>query len=90
MTGLPTPSIARYGHIRQEQLARAVESLNTVDARTFGVVLTWTPTRGPDAAYYGYGYRYLPHVPKRSRLRFAAGASRRAPAVTPAGLRCSS
>jgi succinoglycan biosynthesis transport protein ExoP len=50
--------VVRHGHTRREQLARAIESLRAVDTAVFGVVLTMTPTRGPDAYYYGYGYRY--------------------------------
>jgi len=50
--------IVRHGHTKREQLARAIQSLRSVDAHIFGVVLTMTPTKGPDAYYYGYGYRY--------------------------------
>jgi capsular exopolysaccharide synthesis family protein len=50
--------VVRHGHTRREQLTRAIESLRAVDTAVFGIVLTMTPTRGPDAYYYGYGYRY--------------------------------
>ena len=50
--------VVRHGHTKREQLARAIQSLRAVDAHIFGLVLTMTPTKGPDAYYYGYGYRY--------------------------------
>jgi capsular exopolysaccharide synthesis family protein len=50
--------IGRHGHVRHEQLARATQSLRAVDASIYGIVLTMTPSKGPDAYYYGYGYRY--------------------------------
>jgi capsular exopolysaccharide synthesis family protein len=50
--------VVRHGHTKREQLARAVQSLRSVDAAVYGVVLTMTPSKGPDSYYYGYGYRY--------------------------------
>jgi succinoglycan biosynthesis transport protein ExoP len=50
--------VVRHGHTKREQLTRAIQSLRAVDAHIFGLVLTMTPTKGPDAYYYGYGYRY--------------------------------
>lgn len=50
--------VVRHGRTRREQVARAIDSLRAVDTAVFGIVLTMTPTRGPDAYYYGYGYRY--------------------------------
>jgi succinoglycan biosynthesis transport protein ExoP len=50
--------VVRHGHTKREQLARAVQSLRSVDATIYGVVLTMTPAKGPDSYYYGYGYRY--------------------------------
>jgi non-specific protein-tyrosine kinase len=53
-----TVLIARHGHCKRDQLARAVEALRAVDATIFGVVLTRTPRRGPDSHQYGYGSDY--------------------------------
>jgi capsular exopolysaccharide synthesis family protein len=50
--------IVRHGHTKQKQLAHAVTALQSVDATVFGIVLTMVPTKGPDAYYYGYNYRY--------------------------------
>ena len=48
----------RYGSTRSEQLRRAAEALNVVDAKILGAVLNMAPRRGPDASYgYSYGYR---------------------------------
>jgi succinoglycan biosynthesis transport protein ExoP len=48
--------LVRWGRTRREQVTRAVESLRVVDAHLFGAVLNMTPTKGPDAYHYGYGY----------------------------------
>lgn len=50
--------IVHHGHTRQKQLAQAVAALRSVDVTVYGVVLTMVPTKGPDAYYYGYNYRY--------------------------------
>jgi capsular exopolysaccharide synthesis family protein len=50
--------IVRHGSTKREQLARAVDSLRSVGATIYGVVMTMTPSRGPDAYHYGYGYGY--------------------------------
>jgi capsular exopolysaccharide synthesis family protein len=68
--------IVRYGHTRREQLARAVESLRSVGAEVFGVVLTMTPTRGPDSYYYGYGYRYDRPASRRGKLELVTPVAR--------------
>lgn len=54
--------ITRHGHTKRDQLVRAVEALHQVDATVYGVVLTMTPAKGPEAHYYGYGYRYDAHT----------------------------
>lgn len=43
---------------RREQLRRAAEALNAVDAKILGAILNMIPRRGPDAYhnYGGYGY----------------------------------
>ncbi|WP_308492983.1 polysaccharide biosynthesis tyrosine autokinase [Microbacterium terrisoli] len=50
--------IAAAGTTTRNQLSNAIDALDTVDAKTAGVVLTKVPTRGPDA-YYTYGYGYM-------------------------------
>jgi succinoglycan biosynthesis transport protein ExoP len=50
--------IVRHGHTKRRQFAHALDSLRAVDAAVYGVVLTMVPTKGPDAYYYGYNYRY--------------------------------
>jgi len=72
--------VLRHGKTRREQVARAVDSLRAADATVYGVVLTFTPTRGPDAYYYGYGYRYDP-TRGRHRGESASGPSTVAPPV---------
>lgn len=48
--------IARHGKTTREQLAAAAQRLNTVGARTFGVVLNMVPKRFGDMNYYYYYY----------------------------------
>lgn len=50
--------IVRHGHTKQKQLGQAAAALRAVDATVYGAVLTMVPTKGPDAYYYGYNYRY--------------------------------
>jgi capsular exopolysaccharide synthesis family protein len=52
--------VVRHGITRREQVARAVGSLRSADALVFGAILTFVPTRGPDAYHYDYGYTYAP------------------------------
>jgi succinoglycan biosynthesis transport protein ExoP len=47
--------VVRSGRTSREQVARALETLQNVDAHVFGVVLNMAPTKGPDAYRYGYG-----------------------------------
>ncbi|MCA1721071.1 MAG: CpsD/CapB family tyrosine-protein kinase [Actinobacteria bacterium] len=42
---------------KRDQLRRAADALEAVDARVLGAVLNMVPRRGPDA-YYSYGYGY--------------------------------
>lgn len=49
----------RAGVTRKEQLRRAAEALEAVDAKILGIVLNMVPKGSVDAAYgYGYGYGY--------------------------------
>ena len=49
-------TIVAAGRTTRPQLEGAIDTLETVDARVAGIVLTMLPTRGPDS--YGYGYEY--------------------------------
>lgn len=51
--------VTRARRTRREQLQRATQALQAVDARLLGIVLNMLPTRGPDAYRYGYGYGRL-------------------------------
>lgn len=68
--------VVAAGSTHRNQLAGALDALETVDARIAGIVLTMVPTRGPDAydyGYgYGYGYGYAVEEPKEPARRHAA------------------
>ncbi len=50
--------IVSTGRTTTHQLSSAIEALDTVGARVAGLVMTMTPTKGPDSYGYGYGYGY--------------------------------
>jgi capsular exopolysaccharide synthesis family protein len=50
--------VVHHGKTRIEQVHRATETLDAVGARILGCVINFAPRRGPDAYYYGYGYKY--------------------------------
>ena len=50
--------VVRHGKTRREQVTRALEALQSVDAKLLGTVLNWAPIKGPDADNYGYGPGY--------------------------------
>ena len=51
--------MVRSGHTRKPQLEASISSLENVDAKVSGIVLTMVPAKGPDAYGYGrYGYTY--------------------------------
>ncbi len=53
--------VAAAGRTQRNQLEAALKSLESVDAKVHGIVLTMMPTKGPDAYGYGaYGYGYGP------------------------------
>ena len=58
--------IVRYGKTTRSQLATALRSLNAVDARLLGTVLTMTPAKGAEA-YSAYGY--YEKDPKKSKKK---------------------
>ncbi|HWL77094.1 CpsD/CapB family tyrosine-protein kinase, partial [Microbacterium sp.] len=49
--------VVAAGRTKSARLTAALETLQAVDARTAGLVLTMVPMRGPDA-HHSYGYRY--------------------------------
>lgn len=60
--------IVRHGRTRREQVTRALEALQGVDARLLGTVLNWAPVvKGPDADNYGYGPGYYSTQPGRGK-----------------------
>lgn len=53
--------VTAAGRTQRTQLEAALRSLDSVDAKVHGIVLTMMPTKGPDAygyGAYGYGYGY--------------------------------
>jgi capsular exopolysaccharide synthesis family protein len=58
--------VIRQGKTRKEQVAQAIEALNSVGAHLFGSVLNMARTRGADAENYGYGYygKYASELPE--------------------------
>lgn len=50
--------VVRYGKTKRQQVATAIASLQSVDARILGCVLTMSPAKGVDSYmdYDGYGY----------------------------------
>ncbi|MGZ0711690.1 polysaccharide biosynthesis tyrosine autokinase (plasmid) [Coraliomargarita sp. W4R53] len=64
------------GKTTRHQVSSALDSLENVDAKVAGIVLSMVATRGPDAYYsYGYGYGYTEEKP-------AKGAAKRNNAAT--------
>lgn len=62
--------VAASGSTRKPQFAAAIEKLNTIGSRIFGVVVSKMPPKGPDSYGYGaYSYSGMPeddHSPERS------------------------
>ena len=51
--------IAAAGKVRKQELSNVLESLETVDGKVLGIVVTMVPTKGPDSySYSSYSYRY--------------------------------
>jgi capsular exopolysaccharide synthesis family protein len=50
--------VARYGHVKRDQVKHAVGNINDVGATLLGTVVTMTPTRGNSAYSYNYSYSY--------------------------------
>lgn len=53
--------VVRAGKTSRRQVARAVESLRSVDGRVLGALLNMAPRRGRDAEAYRYTYGYRPN-----------------------------
>nr|WP_255670327.1 polysaccharide biosynthesis tyrosine autokinase [Aeromicrobium wangtongii] len=52
--------VVRHGKTTTDQLALAVDRLESVGASPAGVIFNMTPARGGDGYGYGYGYGYAP------------------------------
>ncbi len=53
--------VVSHGQTTRDQLATALERLESVGAKTLGVVVNLTPNKKSGSAYgYGYGYGYAP------------------------------
>ena len=63
--------VVRQGSTRRDQVMRALEALENVDARLLGSVLNRVPIKGPDAEGYGYGYGYYQTREDRAKLETA-------------------
>jgi non-specific protein-tyrosine kinase len=50
--------VVRHGTTRREQVTRALEALQNVDAKLLGTVLNRAPAKGPDSDSYGYAPGY--------------------------------
>ena len=50
--------VVRHGTTRKEQVTRALEALQNVDAKLLGTVLNRAPAKGPDSDSYGYAPGY--------------------------------
>jgi capsular exopolysaccharide synthesis family protein len=74
--------VARYGHARREQVAKALEDLATVNARLIGTVLSFVPPKANRYVHghdYGYGYTSAGPPPRPGRWRTGQGAERTVP-----------
>lgn len=68
--------VVGMGLVRREQLQRALENLERVDAELLGLVHNRLPVKGPDAYHYAYE-SYAPDLPgdsRRSRRRTSGRA----------------
>ena len=55
--------VVRHGKTTKDQLAHAIERIDSVDAKTLGVVVNMTPPKKSNSSYgYGYGYGYAADV----------------------------
>lgn len=76
--------VARYGHTKRDQLARAVENLRAIDARVLGVILNMVPAKS-SGYEYSYYYENDPAPPRPStNSQPADGKEPVAPSLRPA------
>jgi capsular exopolysaccharide synthesis family protein len=72
-------AIVRHGKTTRDQLAHALERVDSVGAKCLGVVINLVPPkRGRDKGYgygYGYSYSYAPEEAKRSKPRFGRASA---------------
>ena len=67
-------AVVRHGKTTRDQLAHALERVDSVGAKTVGVVINLVPSkRGRDRGYgygygYGYAYSYAPEQPRTGRF----------------------
>lgn len=75
----------RSGRVRRDQVRRALEALEAVDAVVLGALFTMVPRRGPDSyGGYGYGYGYGSYTSDTTRAQMdieTARAAGRSPAL---------
>lgn len=71
--------VVAAGRTNRGELTGALESLQTVGAKTAGLIMTMVPTKGPDSYYArGYGHAYLEDDSRKAqkqRERVAAARS---------------
>jgi capsular exopolysaccharide synthesis family protein len=68
--------IAASGMTKKPQLTAAVEKLDAIGSRIFGVIVTMLPSRGPDSYSYG-SYSYTENGSSESRSGTRSSRSRR-------------
>lgn len=68
--------VAASGTTKKPQLTAAVEKLDAIGSRLFGVIVTMLPSRGPDSYSYG-SYSYAESASTESRGRTRSTRSRR-------------
>ena len=67
--------VTRYGHTKNNELARAIGNLDTIGAHILGVVLAMTPSRKGDMYSYSYNYTADTNLPKQVTPPVPAPAS---------------
>jgi capsular exopolysaccharide synthesis family protein len=68
--------VAASGTTKKPQLTAAVEKLDAIGSRLFGVIVTMLPARGPDSYSYG-SYSYAENATMESRATARSTRSRR-------------
>lgn len=68
--------VAASGSTKRPQLAAALEKLNAIGSRIFGVIVTMLPTKGPDSYSYG-AYSYTSALDEPAQTPETESRSRR-------------